>query len=242
MYKDIGVWLTNELATECNTRKRKKIKDTKIINPFFRSMSDSVKHGDVYWGNILLSCAKGSFPRNFFLSNDILMYGKTTKRKEFILSSDSARAADQCILIFKKYNQLYSEKDRKRNKMRENVISSMEYTWQSIRSKTKRFQLIYDYVMNKYRDDPRELKYRIYDILCLGIEYKSINNTMITFENKKIMNIEGIMIEDGTVSLIRDTKPVSTYKKKTLFNKGYVVKWGKMKEKMRKNAFITSVV
>lgn len=190
---------------------------------------------DVFWKDILKSCAKNRFPRgvrynpnNHTFSIKVNKRGKSSAIEVIELRNTPCELAQDVLSIFKDKLDLYSSIDLKIKKDEFNTFSETSDSstsdtkkWKSIKRHAKDL-LITNYVislMKKYDITEAEAT-ELGVSISFAIQLKTIGPDHIHFENNNISHIDGVEYneETGKVTLINSakTRPTTNSKQKRI--------------------------
>lgn len=198
--------LWNAALSVVNTpaKSRGRIRKSDIIH-FQEFENASLIVEDPFWRDTLHSCARNKFPRGFNYVDNFLHY--RANNICIALPDDSVALSQTAIYFFQENGKLYSELDRKRQKIQEEetILNELsKITWTTIaRSKNRRASRIRDYVRKNYSHLSRKIQDEIYTQINIGFELGFIKKENITFEDGRVINVDGIDADENGIFFTR---------------------------------------
>jgi len=169
-----------------------------------------------YWKNIFVQCADGKFPKGMSLSRGIIYVNKSSKTLKWELPKEPQEVLILCKKIFEENLGMKAgqEKLKEIDEFREyqtankHAIQSKEINEiKDVRKKEDKLRIIDEYVLQQGSDLDMSLKekQRLKNTILTGMALKMIKD--ISFEDNKIVNIEGITVKKGKKGFIIALNP-----------------------------------
>lgn len=185
-------------------RGRTKKADT-IVHPEFEAASECVN--DKYWKDTLTRCARNKFPRGFSYSDRYLHHRQNDI--SILLPDDALPFAQTAVYFFQENGKLYSQRDQeqRRHKYEQEMIAQManeSNNWKALaHSKNRRANSIRDYVDHHYGHLPTNIRDELCTQIDVGFELDYVNKNDVTFENGRILHIDGFDADEEKVIFTR---------------------------------------
>lgn len=189
-------------AAERNNRRKRKIKNSDIINPIFDQCAEVIE--DKYWKDIFASASKGIFPRSFTYNNNYLIYHYGNQKTRVEVPENVREAISVCITFFQAEAGLYSNSDM--DEMTQySLTEEIAKEWKDIKSVKIREFLIDRYlerVAKKYQISS-ETKKQLETLVYMALLHKDLDKSHIVYQNGMVVCIQGLQynVELGTFEL-----------------------------------------
>jgi len=212
-----------------------------IIYPFFLECCQFAE--DTFWESIFEDLSYGDTPYGTYINKGFLCC--SYKGKEFsykIERKDPEIMYNDIYELLTKKVGILSQKEKLKKRLDfhkvEKTIRTSREKWSDIRKKNIKDLLLERYVIDmrqKHSLSIKQAKYLL-SVVTIAIAFKVITSKDITYENDKIIHINGVDISEGNISLKRNiynvdyVKPHETNSQKLLSDN-----WEKYLKHLRKN-------
>jgi len=186
---------------------------------------------DVYWKEIILSCACNKFPRGAkydSMKNVIYVrfdYRGKPKSEVHEVPEDSYEKYELLMHIFKDLLCLRSEYDIKLSKEELEEIRKMSEIdlnceWKKLKPRSMRNQILMNFAISQVVEKGLDTKFtkHLYNTIQLGFQFKKLSNDDVKYEKGIIKSIDGLEFDEKKSifilthpqkSLARSNKPTS---------------------------------
>lgn len=193
-------------VTKVKTRKSAK-DDVMIVNPIFLTFSKLTD--DPYWQEIFVQASKGHLPTGFRYNDNVLTHRIRTRLSEIFLDIEHPETSFVTTkkFLMEKGLSLCSERDILEQKVYNYTPPPVIDSWTKFRG-TKSKQIAISYYIESLvtlmkLNDVR--KYNLHNVIWIGILANYFNTATIKVEDGKIVNIEGLKVdEDGSFCIDPD--------------------------------------
>lgn len=193
-----------------------------IHHPIFLASRDCTQN--IFWRKVFENLAYRDAPRGIYFKDQTLY--SVTKKKEFNYSfaeKSSEVIYNDIYDLFTRVYGLKSKSDMTKKKelfdqfTQTNSTRRSEDTWNRIKKKSLKENLIQDYVIEceKIYDLPKDQTQKLYFYISVGLVFKVFTAADIHMKGGAISSVDGIDLEDGNVYITRHFKE-PRIKKQTL--------------------------
>ena len=161
---------------------------------------------DIFWKNTFEELSYGKCPYGIYISNNHICCNY--KDKKFCYKIDETKHSrviyDDIYDIFKNKFGLLSKNDKlNKNKLflkkQKEINDLLNKDWYTIKRKNIRIMLIEKFVINKSKKYELSLKQskQLYNMIILGLLFKTINKSNIVYNNQNIKEIKSISFKQN---------------------------------------------